>query len=134
MGARVELQRALYVALSEIAGPLGVPVYDYVPPGTEYPYITIGRDNVTDYGYSCGGISEIDSEIQVWTGEPHRGHIYTKSLLDTIENQLSDVLPSVEIDDYLILSAEFVDSFIDRDGDGLTYVGSINYRFYIEAI
>lgn len=133
MGARVEIQRALYAALSDIGSRIGVPVYDYVPPGTEYPYITIGADNVSDNGDSCGGIYEIDSEVQIWTGEPHRGHHYVKSLVDAIEGEMVDVILSVELTGYSMLSAEFVDSFVDRDGDGLTYVGSINYRFFLEA-
>lgn len=46
--AGLALQKALYAALSELAGTLVTGVYDGLPPGAVPPYLTIGPDLVTD--------------------------------------------------------------------------------------
>lgn len=134
MSAREIHQRAVYAALTSIPELENVPVYDHVPPGAEYPYIAIGNDRFTEAGDSCSRAWEVDTEIRLWTGEPYRGHISNKSLQDVIEDEFADALAEQATPGYVISMIEYADSYADRDGDGLTYFGSVNYRIMIEEL
>lgn len=132
MGIRTDYQQALYSILAPIVAP--VPVYDHVPPNAPYPYVTIGNDNYTDVGDSCSRIWDIDTQIRTYTGDPQRGHIANKALQDLIADNLPEMIESLEIPGYSVAMGVFVDSYVDRDGDGLSYFGSLSFRIVIEEL
>lgn len=66
------LQTALYAVLGEAladAGPGGaaVPVYDAVPEGAAFPYVTIGDDVVTDGPYLDLESEDVTATVHVWS-------------------------------------------------------------------
>ena len=106
-----ELQAAVYARLN---GYLTAPVFDFVPPGTKTPYVTVGEDNFTpdDTDDSLGG--EAFVEIEIWS--TYEGKKEAKALAKAIYQRMHRA--ELEVDGYSLAVAHWdsSDSFEEPDG------------------
>ena len=66
-----ELQKAYYTALNGniTSGGSNVPVFDVVPPGTDYPYVVLTGQNVVETNFNTDKrITEIVTDVDEVTG------------------------------------------------------------------
>lgn len=125
----LNLQAAIYTRLSgdaTLTTTLGAGVYDEVPAGSAFPYVTIGE--VTEAPRDTMGVTGRDVTVTVhyWsqakgTKEIHQIHNQVDTLLDRWQPTVSGWNPSVML-------LEFFDTF--RDGDGVTRHGVARYRIH----
>ena len=123
---QVQIQNAIYQALV----PTGIPVYDFVPQDSDYPYIVIGdttslpNDTDTEIG------SDSTITIHVWSR--YRGRLEVKQIQQAIYDILHRAQLSVSGSHFVMIDCEFQESF--RDADGLTMHGVQRFRMLIEDL
>lgn len=129
------VQRAIYATLkassalsNAFAGPPRV--YDDVPKNPAFPYITIGDDQITDDGSDgeCVDAQEIFSTIHVWSRE--LGKIECKRINDAVRMALT---ADFAVEGFALTLAQFRDSRVLQDPDGITKHGIVTFRFLIDA-
>lgn len=147
----VLIQQALYVALSEA---LSVPVYDYVPQGTAFPYVSIGEDVVSTWNSDTEQGFDIVLNIHVWsryagfkeakgiqqeifeTLQYSDGFEYVQTnlgprfVLDFIAQEYQSYIAGASLP--CVVSCVFENADIVRDPDGLTSHGAQRFRFIVD--
>ncbi len=111
-----EFQKAIYKklqddsALQEILGN-PVRIYDLVPEGATFPYVTISDHRVIDWPGVSGGI-EHDLRLQVWS--QYGGQQEVKRIIGLVTDALHQ--QSLEVKDANLINLRFVfaDSFRQR--------------------
>lgn len=104
-------------------------VFDNVPQGTAYPYVTIGEllanewDTVDDTGMDCN--------LTIHTWSRYRGRKQTFELQSAIYDALHRAALSTP--GYTVVLCDFVSSQSFVDADGLTRHGVQEFRIVIEA-
>ncbi len=126
----LELQEAVFNILSndlDIQDIVGSParVYDDVPQqNTEFPYITIGDDKVTDGGTHTDTGSEVVLWFHFWARDGG------KATIKAIHARVYDLMHEQDIEatglDVYQCRFDFFDSFVDPDGS--TRHGVARYR------
>lgn len=121
-----ELQKAVFAALDGDAtlGALISGVFDHVPPGTEFPYVTVGEVTVRDE-------STMAKDGQVHTVTVHswsrgRGRKELKQVMGEVYRILHKGTLAVAGQDVAGMMFEFADTLLDPDG--LTYHGVQRFR------
>jgi hypothetical protein len=128
------LQGAIVAALRAGDG-VGVAdrVYDEPPAEREYPYVTLGEDQVVgddigDEDDPCADGSEIFSNVHAWSqavGWPEvkriAGNIRTRIMRETV----------FALEGYRLEAKEFVQVLYLRDPDGKTRHAVIRFRFHV---
>jgi hypothetical protein len=103
-------------------------VFDDVPQGQTYPYVSVGEDvhNEWDTNTTIGS----DCSITIHTWSQKRGRKETKA----IQAAVYDVLHRAELtfSGYRIISVDFVNSQSFVDADGMTRHGVQTFRVLIE--
>lgn len=122
-----EVQKALHDALKTAPAASGGRVYDSVPAGASFPYISIGEEQVVGDGNSCGGGWEVFADVNVWSRKP--GLPEAKDIAATVVDRVTDIS---SIPGFRLVSVEFVDSLPRRDPDGLTSRVILTFRFIID--
>lgn len=120
-----EVQRALYEAITPVVP--DARVYDRVPLKEEFPYVTIGDEQVVDDGNTCDNGWEVFSDVHVWS-RANSGFQEAKLLLAAI---VPAVVGIASIDGHDLISVEVENTRIFRDPDGLTSHGVISVKFII---
>lgn len=116
------LQEALYAKLKTALAP--DEVYDHVPEGTPYRYVTIGEATAIDGGSKTEVGQEHTVTVHAWSRG--RGRKETKELLGKVYAALHQQPLTVNGHEVSLIRFEFADSFLDPDG--LTYHGVHRYR------
>ncbi|MCV0396190.1 MAG: DUF3168 domain-containing protein [Rhizobiaceae bacterium] len=129
-----DLQKSVFATLdgdTELSGLLGGQrVYDRVPPGSAFPYITFGRTAL--YDWSTG--TEIGTEhiftLQVWSKA--RGREETQAIMERVRALLHDRPLPMESHRLVNLRLEFAE---DRQDDDLAvHRGLLRFRATVEAV
>jgi hypothetical protein len=127
-----ELQKSIHAALSGTAALtalLGGPrIYDDVPRGVEFPYVTLGESTVRDWGTSTEDGQEHVVTVNVWSRA--NGEREVTQIMAAIRDALHDVALTLTGYQLVNLRQEFSDS--RRDADGETYRGLLRYRAVTE--
>ena len=121
------LQEAIYTRLnndSTLTSTYGASVYDEVPEGSSFPYVSIGETTALDYSTNDVDGSEQTMTLHVWS--QYRGTKETKNILDRLHDLLHDYSLSVTGANLINLRFDFSDLF--RDPDGITRHGVIRFR------
>ena len=121
------LQEAIYARLnndSTLTSTYGASVYDEVPEGSSFPYISIGETTALDYGTLDVDGSEQTMTFHVWS--QYRGAKETKNILDRLHDLLHDYSLSVTGANLINIRFDFSDLL--RDPDGITRHGVIRFR------
>lgn len=123
-------QKAIYDVLTEDATLSGVitGVYDFVPAGTDYPYIVFGNSRVTDYStVSTRGFQQA-LDIKVYSRA--RGRKEVTDIMECVYTLLHETTPPA--DTYTITQLRFSGSDVVREKDGLTYLGQMKFQILAE--
>ena len=121
------LQEAIYTRLnndSTLTSTYGASVYDEVPEGSSFPYVTIGETTALDYSTHDVDGSEQTMTLHVWS--QYRGAKETKNILDRLHDLLHNYSLSVTGANLINLRLEFSDLL--RDPDGITRHGVMRFR------
>ncbi|KAB2706476.1 DUF3168 domain-containing protein [Brucella lupini] len=127
----LELQRALYdrlkadPALSEI---IGGRVYDIVPEGAAFPYVSFGPfDELSDDAQCITGF-EISIQLDVWSRSV--GFPECRQVGDLVRRAVLGA--TIELPDNRLVSINHRQTMTMRDPDGLTSHGIINFVAFVE--
>ena len=121
------LQSAIYTALnndSTLTTTYGAGVYDDVPEGSGFPYVTMGEDASNDYGTKDLDGSTVTLNIHVWS--QYRGSKEVKTIMDRIHTLLHD--SSLSVSGFNLVNTRFEFMDILRDPDGITRHGVMRFR------
>ncbi len=127
-----ELQKAIYAELVEDAPLLallgGARVYDEVPRGAAFPYVTFGPSTTRDWSTGTDAGSEHAVTLRVWTKAG--GEKCVHLLLEAIRIALHDTAPTLSGHRLVSLRHELSDAA--RASDGETYAGVARFRAVTE--
>ena len=127
------LRQALYAALLADAGLkalVGDPVrlYDDVPAGAAFPFITFGDSDIRDWSTMTEQGAEHTVTLNVWSR--YEGHKEAQDILDALEAALQDA--PLSLTGHALINLQFVSSQIIRDPDGATTHGTLRLRAVTE--
>lgn len=122
------LQRAIHGAL-KTASVTGGRIYDQVPPNADFPYTTIGDEQVIDDGNSCADSWEAYADVHTWS-RPTAG---SKGELKTEMKSAADaVLAITVVPGLTLVSVKLETTRAFREPDGKTEHGVSTFRFIID--
>ncbi len=128
------LQRAIYAALigdTEVTGLLGgMHVYDHVPRGSSFPYVTIGQTTERDWSTGSGDGGEHLVTLNVWSQAA--GRKQAQSIMAAIRARLHD--RALALAGYHLVNLRHEFSETRRDPDGETVRGIVRFRAVTEAV
>lgn len=122
-----ELQKAIFTTLDT---GLTVPVYDDVPQGASFPYVSIGEDTSIQWDTDLDDGTESTLTIHVWSRSPGRKE--AKELLDSIHGLLHRKTLTVTGASPVFCYYEFAETLLDPDGE--TRHGVTRYRAVIDLV
>ena len=116
------LQKALYEKLS---ASLSAPVFDAVPEGTPYPYVTLDYE-ATDNTTPISGKKRENRlfYLSVWSN--YQGLAEVKRINGEIADALDEV--ALPLSTGTAVSVRVVRTETNREPDGKTYMGSVTLR------
>lgn len=124
-----QLQAAIYATLTASPAVADGRVYDRVPEGPTFPYVTIGDEQIVDDGNSCAAAWEAFSDVHVWSRPVSGSKAEAKGLV-------ADVVPVVlaitAVTGFTVIAAELQTSRTLRDPDGLTEHSALTFRFLLD--
>lgn len=131
--AAFELQKTIHAALAgnaALTGLLGgAHVWDDVPRGAAYPYITFGQSTERDWSTGTEDGREHLVTLHVWSRA--KGERETHDIMGVVRSVLHDMVLTVTGHRLVNLRHEFSDAM--RDPDGETYHGLVRLRAVTEA-
>jgi hypothetical protein len=125
------LQKAIYAALAGNSPAIaGGRVYDRVPAGATFPYITIGNDQVLDDGDSCGDGWEVFADVHLWSRPASGSKAEVKDLAAQVEGAINTM--SLAVAGFNVLISSFESLRFERDPDGVTEHGILTMRYILQ--
>lgn len=115
------LQQALCSALADA---LPCPVYDAVPQGAAYPYVTLEREVVANEDLLNRRLDRRFFYLSVWS--QHQGQKEVKEIMAAIDAALHEKPLPLETGRAVSVRVERKDT--TRDADGTTYMGRVTLR------
>lgn len=129
-----ELQKAVHAALTSDASLTGLlggaRVYDDVPRGVAYPYISFGQSTERDWSTGSDEGSEHLITLHVWSRAHGRREV--EGIVAAVRDVLRDALLLLTGFRLINLRHEITDAV--RDVDGETYHGIVRYRAVTEPL
>lgn len=129
------LQTAVYSALLSDLGIVSLAgagkVFDRVPEGTAFPYITIG--DVTAKDYDSQTFDGLETTITVHSWARGAGRKSVKSLMDRIYKILHRANLQMDGQKMILMRFEFSNGG-ELDPDGVTYHGVQRFRALIQGV
>lgn len=127
----LELQGAIVARLKADAGVtalVGQRIYDPVPPGATFPYVSFGpRDSLSDDA-DCITAFEITMQIDAWSRDP--GFKQALQIADAVRNALHDHEFNLTVNAAVLFEHRTSRTF--RDPDGLTSHSAITFTGFVE--
>jgi len=127
-----ELQKAVYGVLTsdddlvDLLG--GARVYDEVPRGAAFPYVTFGPSITRDWSTGTEAGAEHQVTLRAWTRNGGERDVHL--VLDAIRAALDDA--DLALDGHRLVSLRHELSDATRDPDGETWNGAIRFRAVTE--
>lgn len=124
------LQQAIYARLNgdaELTTTLGAAVYDEVPDGAAFPYVSIGE--VTENPRDTMGTTGRDTTVTVHVWSQYPGSKEVKQIQNRVDELLDRWTPTVAGWNETQMLQEFFETF--RDPDGLTRHGVSRYSVHL---
>ncbi|MHC5232807.1 DUF3168 domain-containing protein [Brucella sp. LJL56] len=127
----LELQKALYDRLKSdpaLSAVINGRVYDTVPEGAEFPYVSFGSfDELSDDAECITGF-EITMQLDVWSRKP--GFPECRQVGDLVRRAVLSA--EIELSDNRLVSISHRQTMTMRDPDGLTSHGIVNFVAFVE--
>lgn len=132
--ANWELQKSLYAALvndTELTTLLSGPkIFDDVPQGASFPYVTIGESTVRDWSTGSEQGLEHILTLHVWSRAKGRKQVH--EIMDVMTKNLHD--STLPVAGHTLVNFRHELSEARRENDGETYHGIVRYRAITEPI
>jgi hypothetical protein len=132
--AALELQKAMRAALVADAGLvslLGAPrIFDDVPPGTPFPYVTFGLSSAHDWSTDTESGREHLLTLHVWSRTGGKKEML--GVMDEIERVLAAADLSMETNHLVDLGLQYEEARYEEQNDG--YHGLLRYRAVTEPL
>jgi hypothetical protein len=132
-GAAWELQKSIHGVLNSDAALIallgGARVYDDVPRGAEFPYITFGQSTARDWSTDTEAGSEHIVTLNVWSR--HAGEREVHLIMAAVRDALHEA--DIAIAGHRLVNLRHEVSEASRDADGETYRGIIRFRAVLES-
>ena len=132
--ANWELQKSLYSALvndTALTALLsGAKVYDDVPQGTAFPYVTIGETTVRDWSTGSEEGLEHILTVHVWSRAKGRRQVH--DIIDAMTARLHNM--ELPVMGHNLVNFRHELSEARRESDGETYHGIVRYRAVTEPV
>tara|TARA_X000001382_G_scaffold5313_1_gene4518 strand:+ start:623 stop:1027 length:405 start_codon:yes stop_codon:yes gene_type:complete len=122
------LQKAIFSTLngdSTLTSTLSVTIHDHVPQGTEFPYVVIGEETMTDDS-STKDIDFNEFTLVIHTFSRNRGRKEAKQIMARVYELLHKSTLTVTGANHINTRFEFHD--VIKENDGLTYHGVQRFR------
>lgn len=127
-----ELQKTIYSALTADAALTallsGQKIYDDVPQGTPFPYITLGESSVRDWSTGSEDGDEHVLTMHVWSRAKGRQQVH--QIMDALHGTLDDA--ELSLNGHTLINLRHELSEARREADGETYHGIVRYRAVTE--
>jgi len=123
-----ELQKAIFTKLSTAVSLTGIPVFDYVPQNTAFPYIKVDNSTAIERSNHSKRGREITTTILVWT--QYHGSKQCRELLEKVDKVLDRTSLTVTGFTHVLTYVEFCQVYTQPDG--FTQQGVIRVRSIIE--
>ncbi|MFN6950983.1 MAG: DUF3168 domain-containing protein [Albidovulum sp.] len=118
------LQKAIYEALTESPAVAGGRVFDHVPEGAEFPYISFGTFQSLGNRADCYDGTESFFDINVWSRAV--GFPEAKGIADRVREVIDRA--DLAIDGHTLELLDFQDAQAVRDPDGMTNRVILSFR------
>jgi len=127
-----ELQKAVYGALVADAALVallgGARVYDEVPRGAAFPYVSFGPSNVRDWSTGTETGAEHLFTLRAWSKAGGEKEVHR--VLEAVRAALHEA--ALTLDGYRLVSLRHETSDTMRGADGETYQGVVRFRAVTE--
>lgn len=127
-----ELQKAVYGALvanADLAAVLGgARIYDEVPRGATFPYITVGATTTRDWSTGTEEGAEHTLTLTAWSKSPGAREVHLA--LDAVRAALSEA--ALSISGQRLVNMRHETSDVVRERDGETWQGIARFRAVTE--
>ena len=128
------LQQALYAAVTgsaSLSALIGPPrVYDDVPQGTPFPYLTLGQSTLRDWSTGTDDAEEHILTLHVWSRAGGRKVMH--EVMDALRATLHD--QPLVLSGHRLVNIRHEISEARRDPDGETYHGIVRFRAVTEPV
>ena len=128
------LQQALYAAVTgsaPLAALIGPPrVYDDVPQGAAFPYLTLGQSTLRDWSTGTDDAEEHILTLHVWSRAGGRKEMH--EVMDALRGALHD--QPLVLSGHRLVNIRHEISEARRDPDGETYHGIVRFRAVTEPV
>lgn len=108
----------------------GTRVYDDVPRGVDYPYLTFGQSTARDWSTGGEDGQEHIFTLHVWSRA--NGRRQTHEIMGAVRDALHD--EALALDGHRLVNLRHEFSEARRDPDGETYHGVVRYRAVTEPL
>lgn len=126
------LQQALYAALAADApliAVIGPPrLYDDVPPGAQFPYVTLGQSTTRDWSTGSESGDEHTVTLHVWSRAGGRREVH--EIMGAVKSALHN--RALTLAGHRLVNLRHELSETRRDADGKTYHGLVRLRAVTE--
>ena len=123
------VQKAIYEHLTNDANVI-YPVYDDVPQGSAFPYITIGEDSFIYADTDTENYNQVAIVIHTWSRQTGRKEV--KEMQDLVYNSLHRANLVQAGYNFVTITQETAESFYDADG--ITRHGVQSFNLLIEEL
>jgi len=125
-----EVQKAIYDAM-RAANCCDGRVYDNVPADAQFPYHTIGDEQVSDNSGSCGPMWTVDCDIHTWSRPDSGSKAEVKAARAAAFEAISNItdVPGYQCDGVSLETARTL-----SDPDGITQHDVMTLRFLINSL
>lgn len=134
MSAAWALQQSIFMALSgnaTVTGLLGgARIFDDVPRGAQFPYVTFGQSMMRDFSTGSEEGREHVVTLHVWSRAAGRKEAH--EIIDALREALHDA--SLTLTGHRLVNLRYELSEARRDPDGETYQGIVRYRAVTEPL
>ncbi|MFA5951340.1 MAG: DUF3168 domain-containing protein [Hyphomicrobium sp.] len=132
--ASFALRAAVHAALtanSALTSLLGGPrIYDQVPRGAEFPYVSYGPSTARDWSTGTEEGSEHIFALHVWTRSG--GDRTTLLIMAALKDALDEAV--LMLSEYRLINLRAESEESKRESDGKTYRGIVRFRAAIEPL
>ena len=132
--ASAALRAAIHDALTAdgaLTALLGGPkVFDEVPRGAAFPYVTLGEARVTDFSTGTEPGEEHQITLHAWSrqGGHREAHMISGALLQALDDA------PLALTDHRLVNLRFATADVRRETDGRTYHALVRFRAVTEPI
>lgn len=127
----LELQGAIVAVLKNTAAVqslIGTRIYDPVPAGATFPYVSIGPDDLISDDADCITGFEITVQIDAWSRQP--GFKEVKQVSDAVREALHNYAFSLSVNASVLFEHRITRNL--RDPDGLTTHAAMTFTGFVE--